>query len=105
MILSDVGSSFDTSYLHLFRVLETIRHKLKPNVVKKLEAVGGLPKDWVIHGRLCSPRLICVYEVEEVEIPKTPQSVLKPPMNNMKNVLEDEIYNILRKCRIITNIR
>jgi protein SMG8 len=108
MILSDTGGSFDTSYLHLFRVLDAVRLEIKPAIVRKLEGLGTLPREWVAQGRLCSPRLLCLFEVEqgvEVPCPKTAVTLLKNPIKQKQTRLEDEIYHILRKCRIITNIR
>jgi len=76
-------------------------------VVDLLSSVNGLPKDWVEHGRLCSPRLLFLFEVDTL-IPSRVTQLKTIEVNQrleQKNVLQDDIFIILRKCRVITNIR
>ncbi|ODN03335.1 Protein SMG8 [Orchesella cincta] len=106
MIMSESGSSFDTSYLSLFRALDIVRQDVLSCVSKMLSTIEGLPKQWIDHGRICSPRLIFLFEVES-ENPKKVQTIasLSPcHVKQRKDSLQNEIYQIFRKCRIITNI-
>ncbi|CAL8143601.1 unnamed protein product [Orchesella dallaii] len=106
LIISEPGSSFDTSYLSLFRALDIVRQDVLTSVSKMLSTIEGLPKQWVDHGRICSPRLLFLFEVES-ENPKKVQTIssLTPcHVKQRKDTLQNEIYQIFRKCRIITNI-
>lgn len=110
MILSSPGSSFDTSYISLFRALDALRLNVLSSISKILGTIDGLPRQWVDHARLCSPRLLFLFEVEteagiEGGIPSSRQPhSSKSSSKEKKDLLQTEIYQIFRKCRIITNI-
>lgn len=55
-------------------------------------------QDWLTLGRLCSPRVLFYFEQRP---PDTEVGNLK----SLQHLMEDQIYRLLRKCRIITNIR
>ncbi|XP_069113163.1 nonsense-mediated mRNA decay factor SMG8-like [Argopecten irradians] len=107
VLLSHPGSSFDISYVRMFRTLDTIRLKLQHCVTEQLQ---GLPvsKDWYHSGRPCSPRVLFVFNksgqhdplVDENDTVSKKSSQARKPQHSM----EDQIYRILRKSRVITNI-
>ena len=97
MIVTNSGSHFDLNYIQLFKTLDSVRVKLQPSITEILKGVPGLPKDWLTLGRLCSPRVLFLLE----EKPPSHDGNLKA----FQHLVEDQIYRLLRKCRIITNIR
>lgn len=115
MILSEIGGSFDTSYISLFRALDIVRLDVLSSVSKILSTIDGLPRQWVDHARLCSPRLLFLFEVESLNPTKFNHTGLstsmpgrsddqQPSLQERRGILQSEIYHIFRKCRIITNI-
>ncbi|XP_064460631.1 nonsense-mediated mRNA decay factor SMG8-like [Ornithodoros turicata] len=104
-------ATFDVSYIHLFRTLDSIRQKCLSSVVDALKPLP-ISTDWVQNGRPCSPRVLfvflqCPLEGNESELldvrPKGKASKLSP-IKKLEHSLEDQIYRILRKSRVITNI-
>ena len=87
----------DLSYIQLFKKLESVRSKFQSGVSEILKTVPGLPKDWLTLGRLCSPRVLFYFE-------KKPPSHSEN-LKSLQHLMEDQIYRLLRKCRIITNVR
>lgn len=57
-----------------------------------LKDVGKLSPEWISSGRLCMPRLIFYFEHK----PRNIQNLKK-----LEHNMEDRIYQILRKTRII----
>ena len=130
LVCCSPGYTFDISYVHLFKSLDNLRNKIQPAVADVLKTVTGLPREWISQGRPCAPRVLflfmscppalrgsrgqCCYEKEnlnEYEI----YSGLKderrdakphkhPPIKRLEYSLEDQIYRILRKARIVTNV-
>ncbi|XP_060084858.1 nonsense-mediated mRNA decay factor SMG8-like [Ylistrum balloti] len=109
VLLSHPGSSFDISYVRMFRTLDTIRLKLQHCVTEQLQNLP-ISKDWYHSGRPCSPRVLFVFnkpgrpehlsdDVDTGTISKKSSQVRKP-----QHSMEDQIYRILRKSRVITNI-
>ncbi|KAI0238335.1 Protein SMG8 [Lamellibrachia satsuma] len=132
LLLVHPGSSFDISYVRLFRILESTRQKLQQHVTDLLQ---GLPisKDWALAGRPCSPRVLFVFTSSTLasnpdcgggggaagnegtgcgginggskqDIPTTPRNQKVSSMKRLQHAIEDQIYRILRKARVITNI-
>ncbi len=107
VLFSEVASSFNTNYLHLFRILDSLRLSIKPTISRALEKVGVLSKDFCSHARICSPRLLFLFEIKtgsSVRV-KTAKNFFGGSLDKKQSQLEDEIYHIFRKCRVITNIR
>lgn len=110
---------FDTSYIHLFRALDTIRQKASPAIADLLRTVPGISKEWVNCGRPCSPRVLFVFNTcpvifrEDIKdsLEKLDSCASNSGSSNNKilsikrfeHALEDQIYHILRKSRVITN--
>ncbi|XP_021346373.1 protein smg8-like [Mizuhopecten yessoensis] len=109
VMLSHPGSSFDISYVRMFRTLDTIRLKLQHCVTEQLQ---GLPvsKDWYHSARPCSPRVLFVFNKSGNPEPMSEDtdtgtiSKKNPQARKPQHSMEDQIYRILRKSRVITNI-
>ena len=78
-----------------------------------VRAVAGLPRDWAQHGRPASPRVLftflsCPSALRGTRGQRDERRDAKPhkhpPIKRLEHSLEDQIYRILRKARIITNI-
>jgi len=113
MVCCSPGHTFDISYVHLFKSLDNLRNKIQPAVAEILKAVPGIPKDWVNHGRPCSPRVLflflsCPTALRGIRGSRDERRDAKPhkhpPIKRLEYSLEDQIYRILRKARIITNV-
>merc|ERR1719422_2626785 len=107
------GHTFDISYVHLFKSLDNLRNKIQPAVAELLKTVPVIPKDWVNHGRPCSPRVLflflsCPTALRGTRGSRDERRDAKPhkhpPIKRLEYSLEDQIYRILRKARIITNV-
>ncbi|KYQ55349.1 Protein SMG8 [Trachymyrmex zeteki] len=101
MVLTHPTHTFDYSYIHLFRAMDIVRQKISPQLSDVLSCIHSLPKDWISNARPCSPRVLFYFE--------TCPAVFQNPDNeaNIKKLehsLEDQIYHVLRKNRIVTNI-
>lgn len=101
LVLSHPTPIFDTSYIHLFRALDIIRQKTSVPLSDVLNSIPSLSKEWISNVRPCSPRVLFYFE--------TCPSAFRDPDSgaNIKEIehsLEDQIYSILRKNRIVTNI-
>ncbi|XP_066949064.1 nonsense-mediated mRNA decay factor SMG8-like isoform X2 [Macrobrachium rosenbergii] len=112
---------FDISYIHLFRTLDTVRSKAQNYLAEILRQVPGISKDWISFGRLCSPRVLFIFSARLLppQIRSSQDSSLHrsgwghrssrtstppSPLRNLELALEDQIYHLLRKSRVITNI-
>ncbi len=51
----------DMNYVRLFRVLDGIRQKLQHSITDQLRSLQ-VSKDWMLSGRLCSPRVLFLFE-------------------------------------------
>ncbi|XP_062606772.1 nonsense-mediated mRNA decay factor SMG8-like isoform X1 [Saccostrea cucullata] len=110
LLLSHPGSTFDITFVRLFRTLDNIRLKLQHSVSDQLH---GLPvsKDWSYNGRPCSPRVLFIFEsccfdssTEDSESATKGKLLKGSPIKKLQHAIEDQIYRILRKSRVITNI-
>ncbi|KAF8797116.1 Protein smg8 like protein [Argiope bruennichi] len=109
IVVTHPRATFDLSYVYLFRALDTMRLKAVP-LFKELLAGSDISNDWLQNGRPCSPRVLFVFEssplsesntyiMEGRNKPKKPS-----PLKKLEHSLEDQIYRILRKSRVITNV-
>ncbi|XP_076035791.1 nonsense-mediated mRNA decay factor SMG8 isoform X2 [Oratosquilla oratoria] len=115
---------FDMSSIHLFRTLDSVRSKAQSVMGELLRGVPGISKEWVSFGRPCSPRVLFIFSSRLLPLSdfkasiasasgrmgagfvgKGRPSALPPnPLRNLEHALEDQIYRLLRKSRVITNI-
>ncbi|CAK9818597.1 Nonsense-mediated mRNA decay factor SMG8 [Anthophora quadrimaculata] len=101
IVLTHSTHTFDYSYVHLFRAMDIVRQKVSPQLSDVLSCIYSLPKDWVSNVRPCSPRVLFYFE--------TCPAVFQDPasganIKKLEHSLEDQIYQVLRKNRIVTNI-
>ncbi|CAH2222628.1 smg8 [Pelobates cultripes] len=101
---------FDIAYEKLFRALDSLRQKVLPSLKAPLKdcAVG---LDWKLNARPCPPRLLFVFQLNgalKVEargpgqaVPEKPKK--HSPKRRLQHALEDQIYRIFRKSRVLTN--
>ncbi|XP_050543577.1 nonsense-mediated mRNA decay factor SMG8 isoform X2 [Daktulosphaira vitifoliae] len=106
LVLTHPVPIFDASYLSYFKALDCSRSKFL-NVLKSvLLKIPNVPSTWIENTRLCSPRLLFYYETCPSEF-KNHNKNVEPCHSGLKKAehsLEDQIYGILRKRRIISNI-
>ena len=108
------GHTFDLSYVQLFKSLDNLRNKLQPSVCALLRSLGvGVAREWVSQGRPASPRLLFLFLSAPLALRgdggrrderKDAKPNRHPPIKRLEHSLEDQIYRILRKAKIITNV-
>ncbi|XP_012270941.1 protein SMG8 [Orussus abietinus] len=101
VVLTHPVHTFDYSYIHLFRALELVRQKTSAQLSEILSHIPNLPKDWIANARPCPPRVLFYFE-SCPGVFHDPESGAK--VKRLEHSLEDQIYNVLRKNRIVTNI-
>ncbi|KAG8325818.1 Protein smg8 [Homalodisca vitripennis] len=109
LIVNHPSPCLDISYIHLFRALDTVRLKLQPSVSEALSKITGVSSDWATNGRFCSPRVLWFFENCPPAFRRQIASKLgvdwkKEDLKKVGHDLEDQIYSILRKSRVITNV-
>lgn len=102
VILSHPGYSFDfdINYIQIFKSLDNIRQKCMSQLSEVLRSIPKLNHEWISNGRPCTPRLVFYFE----RCPKQFKNPQKYPHLNIKKLeheIEDRIYHILRKVRIV----
>lgn len=97
VVLTEPGPSFDTSYLTLFKSLKIIREKyvLKflPKLLKNVTSMKFLEAE----GRVCSPRVLFLFESALQEYESDLDWL------RIEDAMEEHIYQLLRNEFIITN--
>lgn len=68
VVLAHPSTSFDISYIRLFKTLDTIRLKIQPLVTEMLKRLP-ISKDWVMTCRPCSPRVLFTFESPCLDLP------------------------------------
>ncbi|XP_050420698.1 nonsense-mediated mRNA decay factor SMG8 isoform X3 [Adelges cooleyi] len=106
LILTHPVPIFDTSYLSYFKALDCSRLKFLSIIKSVLLKVQNVSPNWIENTRFCSPRLLFYYETCPAEFKKNKQDTgpCHPGLKKAEHSLEDQIYSILRKKRIISNI-
>ncbi|XP_011266292.1 protein SMG8 [Camponotus floridanus] len=101
IILTHPTHTFDYSYVNLFRAMDIVRQKISPQLSDVLNSIHNLPKDWIANVRPCSPRVLFYFETcpTAFQNPDNDTNIKK-----LEHSLEDQIYHMLRKNRIVTNI-
>ncbi|KAJ8021991.1 Protein SMG8 [Holothuria leucospilota] len=116
VVLSHPKTTFDTSYVHLFRALETTRMSYLQKNCQGLAQMGNLPEErqrdgnsisnvallrYVPLGYCHSWRYIRIYvyiRISQGDLAKKLNAVQRIQQN-----IEDQIFRILRKSRVLTN--
>ncbi|XP_018320729.1 protein smg8 [Agrilus planipennis] len=94
VILSHPKPIFDVSYIQFLKAVDSLRMSICNSLTDTLKQVDGLPQEWVVNNRFCVPRLLFYFDSGFKGI----QNIKK-----MEHNMEDRIYHILRKTRIIGN--
>ncbi|XP_017343983.1 nonsense-mediated mRNA decay factor SMG8 [Ictalurus punctatus] len=115
LLLVHPTCSFDVTYDRLFRALDALRQKTLPFL---RGAIKDCPvsKEWKMNCRPCPPRLLFVFQMNgALRISASGLAgngndgtgVDKPkkhsPRRRLQHALEDQIYRIFRKSRVLTN--
>ncbi|XP_050677756.1 nonsense-mediated mRNA decay factor SMG8 [Leptidea sinapis] len=98
VILSSPTSVFDMGYLQLFKAIDAYRNELTGQTTTAL-LDAGLSGSWETHGRTCCPRLLFHFRRAPAPLRQNPAA-----LKRLEHAVEDQIYFILRKARIITNV-
>ncbi|KAJ8718854.1 hypothetical protein PYW07_016410 [Mythimna separata] len=98
VVLSSPTPVFDLGYLQLFKAIDAYRTEQiarSTQALLNIHATGA----WESHGRSCCPRLLFHFR-------RAPNPVRKVPaaLKRLEHAVEDQLYFILRKARIITNV-
>ena len=111
LLLVHPTCSFDITYDRVFRALDGLRQKVLP-LLKTAIKDCPVGKDWKLNCRPCPPRLLFLFQLNgtlKVEPPRNqdPAHPEKPkkhsPKRRLQHALEDQIYRIFRKSRVLTN--
>ncbi|MBN3271671.1 SMG8 protein, partial [Polyodon spathula] len=119
LLLVHPTCSFDVTYDRLFRALDALRQKALPLL---RAAIKDCPvsKEWKLNCRPCPPRLLFVFQLNgalkvssggagmsaaSADAPGgNPEKPKKhSPRRRLQHALEDQIYRIFRKSRVLTN--
>nr|XP_006640864.1 PREDICTED: protein SMG8 [Lepisosteus oculatus] len=119
LLLVHPTCSFDVTYDRLFRALDALRQKALPLL---RAAIKDCPvsKEWKLNCRPCPPRLLFVFQMNGAlkvsggagagaaaggDAPGgNPEKPKKhSPRRRLQHTLEDQIYRIFRKSRVLTN--
>ncbi|XP_029303297.1 protein SMG8 [Cottoperca gobio] len=111
LLLVHPNQTFDVTYDRLFRALDALRQKALPLI---RAAIKDCPvsKEWKVNCRPCPPRLLFVFQMngsmkvsangsESGGNPDKPKK--HSPRRRLQHALEDQIYRIFRKSRVLTN--
>ncbi|XP_054481651.1 nonsense-mediated mRNA decay factor SMG8 [Anoplopoma fimbria] len=111
LLLVHPNQTFDVTHDRLFRALDALRQKVLPLI---RAAIKDCPvsKEWKLNCRPCPPRLLFVFQMngslkvsangsESGGNPDKPKK--HSPRRRLQHALEDQIYRIFRKSRVLTN--
>ncbi|XP_056450992.1 nonsense-mediated mRNA decay factor SMG8 [Gadus chalcogrammus] len=110
LILVQPNCAFDVTYDRLFRALDALRQKVLP-LIRAAVKDTQVSKEWKLNCRPCPPRLLFVFQINgALKVPMGTDSAGtsdKPkkhsPRRRLQHALEDQIYRIFRKSRVLTN--
>ncbi|XP_034406749.1 protein SMG8 [Cyclopterus lumpus] len=111
LLLVHPNQTFDVTHDRLFRALDALRQKVLPLI---RAAIKDCPvsKEWKLNCRPCPPRLLFVFQMNgSLKVsPTSSESGGNPdkpkkhsPRRRLQHALEDQIYRIFRKSRVLTN--
>lgn len=88
------GYTLDTNYIQYFKAVDTLGAKLSDHISEQLRSLENINKEWINNGRFCTPRVIFYFE-------RCPKNIRH--LKKLEHNLEDKIYNILKKSRILNS--
>ncbi|CAK1543830.1 unnamed protein product [Leptosia nina] len=98
VVLSSPTPVFDLGYLQLFKAIDAYRNELSGQIEGAL-IEAGVSDTWESRGRFCCPRLLFHFRRAPTPLRKNPAG-----LKRLEHAIEDQIYFILRKSRVITNV-
>ncbi|XP_051973541.1 nonsense-mediated mRNA decay factor SMG8-like [Xyrauchen texanus] len=115
LLLVHPTCSFDVTYDRMFRALDALRQKALP-LMRAAIKDSPVSKEWKLNCRPCPPRLLFVFQMNgALRISSSGMGGNgtdgsggdKPkkhsPRRRLQHALEDQIYRIFRKSRVLTN--
>ncbi|KAF3706577.1 Protein SMG8 Protein smg-8 -like protein [Channa argus] len=111
LLLVHPNQTFDVTYDRLFRALDALRQKVLPLIRAAIKECP-VSKEWKVNCRPCPPRLLFVFQMNgtlkvSANGPESGGNPDKPkkhsPRRRLQHALEDQIYRIFRKSRVLTN--
>ncbi|XP_015251559.1 PREDICTED: protein SMG8 [Cyprinodon variegatus] len=111
LLLVHPSQTFDVTYDRLFRALDALRQKALPLLRAAIKDCA-VSKEWKLNSRPCPPRLLFVFQMNAAlkvsgngsESGGNPDKPKKhSPRRRLQHALEDQIYRIFRKSRVLTN--
>ncbi|XP_005748387.1 protein SMG8 [Pundamilia nyererei] len=109
LLLVHPNQTFDVTYDRLFRALDALRQKVLP-LIRAAIKDSPVSKEWKLNCRPCPPRLLFVFQMNvtlKVSANGLESNPDKPkkhsPRRRLQHALEDQIYRIFRKSRVLTN--
>ncbi|KAK2828689.1 hypothetical protein Q5P01_019723 [Channa striata] len=111
LLLVHPNQTFDVTYDRLFRALDALRQKALPLIRTAIKECP-VSKEWKVNCRPCPPRLLFVFQMNgTLKVSANGQdsggNPDKPkkhsPRRRLQHALEDQIYRIFRKSRVLTN--
>ncbi|XP_040036390.2 nonsense-mediated mRNA decay factor SMG8 [Gasterosteus aculeatus] len=111
LLLVHPNQTFDVTHDRLFRALDALRQKVLP-LMRAAVKDCAVSKEWKLNCRPCPPRLLFVFQMsgslkvsahgsESGGNPDKPKK--HSPRRRLQHALEDQIYRIFRKSRVLTN--
>lgn len=76
--------------------------KVEPSVSDILRGITGVSKAWASFARPCPPRVLFCFRRPQIRA-ESIEAKKRDPIHKLERCLEDQIYRILRKSRIVTN--
>ncbi|XP_026229011.1 protein SMG8 [Anabas testudineus] len=110
LLLVHPNQTFDVNYDRLFRALDALRQKVLPLIRAAIKECP-VSKEWKVNCRPCPPRLLFVFQINgTLKVANGSESGGNPdkpkkhsPRRRLQHALEDQIYRIFRKSRVLTN--
>ncbi|KAL6098317.1 smg8 [Pungitius sinensis] len=111
LLLVHPNQTFDVTHDRLFRALDALRQKVLP-LMRAAVKDCAVSKEWKLNCRPCPPRLLFVFQMSgSLKVsgngPESGGNPDKPkkhsPRRRLQHALEDQIYRIFRKSRVLTN--
>lgn len=94
IILTETGTSFDSSHLAMFRALSSIREKCFLNYANKSAAGKRLFSHLGKEMRLCAPKMIFVFE--------KPPEMDEPTVEQYRQDMEQDIYSTFKSENLLS---
>ncbi|CAB1352397.1 unnamed protein product [Coregonus sp. 'balchen'] len=104
---------FDVTYDRLFCALDALRQKVLP-LLRAAIMDSIISKEWKVNCRPCPPRLLFVFQMNgalrsyggngsDTSGGNADKPKKHSPRRRLQHALEDQIYRIFRKSRVLTN--